>query len=261
MAEHCKREIAIPKIIHFCWFGGNPYSPLIKKCMASWERYLPDYELIRWDESNFDINSNRYVQEAYQAKKWAFVSDYVRLYALYHFGGVYMDTDVEVYKSLDRFLVHPAFSGFETEEQIPTGIMGAVKQHSWIANLLSYYEDKSFLLPNGQYDQTTNVVIISNMSDKYGLVRDGSYQIFADGVHMYPREFFCPIAHGSDKRGDGEFHLTQNTYTIHHYAGSWLSAKDRFVLGIKHRLRGLLGDSVYKFIKSTFLRLRDIRKT
>ena len=100
----------IPKIIHYCWFGGNPLPELAEKCIESWKKYLPDYEIIRWDENNFDFNINDYVKEAYENKKWAFITDYVRLYAMYNYGGIYMDTDVEVLKSLDCFLIHPAFS-------------------------------------------------------------------------------------------------------------------------------------------------------
>ena len=117
----------IPKIIHYCWFGGKELPELAKKCIASWKKYCPDYEIIRWDESNFDLESCQYVKQAYQSKKYAFVTDYVRLYAMYTQGGVYMDTDVELTKNLDKFLDHQGFSGFESEAQIPTGIMAAEK--------------------------------------------------------------------------------------------------------------------------------------
>ena len=111
-------DIRIPKVIHYCWFGRGKLPKLAKKCIKSWKKYLPDYKIIEWNEDNFDINSNQYVREAYEAKKYAFVSDYVRLYALYNYGGIYMDTDVEVIKSLDEFLIHEAFSGFESPKDI-----------------------------------------------------------------------------------------------------------------------------------------------
>ena len=130
-------EKKIPKIIHYVWFGNQPLSDLATKCIKSWEKFAPDFQLMRWDESSFDISSNRYVMEAYQSKKWAFVSDYVRLYALYHHGGIYMDTDVELIKPIDHFLIHNAFSGFEQTDTIPTAIMGSIVEHPWIKYLLS----------------------------------------------------------------------------------------------------------------------------
>ena len=141
----------IPKIIHYCWFGGNPLSEMEMKCIASWRKNCPDYEIKRWDESNFDIHINQYVQEAYEAKKWAFVSDYARLYLLSEYGGIYMDTDVEIVQNLDRFLVHNAFTGFEDDNHIPTAIMGAEKGHRWIKYLLSYYDGRHFYRDNNSY--------------------------------------------------------------------------------------------------------------
>src|SRR5699024_8907222 len=126
----------IPKIIHYCWFGGNELSKTTKVCINSWKKKLPDYKIIEWNESNFDINSNQYVKEAYQAGRYAFVTDYVRLYVLYHYGGIYMDTDVEVLKSLDSFLKHQAFTGCENEKNSVTGIIGSEKDHEWIKTLL-----------------------------------------------------------------------------------------------------------------------------
>ena len=113
----------IPKVIHYVWMGKGTKSEFMLRCIDSWKKYLPDYEIVEWNEERFDVRSNPYTEEAYNCKKWAFVSDYVRLYALYTEGGVYMDTDVEVIKPLDRFLEHPAFSGFESRTDIPTGII------------------------------------------------------------------------------------------------------------------------------------------
>ena len=129
----------IPKIIHYCWFGGNPLSDLAQKCIDSWKKYCPDYEIKEWNESNFDLNSCDYVREAYQAKKWAFVTDYVRLYAMVTEGGIYMDTDVEVIRPLDSFLSNRAFSGFEDETNIPTGIMACEKGFPLFEELLEEY--------------------------------------------------------------------------------------------------------------------------
>ncbi len=202
----------IPKKIHYCWFGGNPLPKLAKKCIKSWKKYCPDYEIIRWDESNFDIsNAPLYVQQAYNAKKWAFVTDYVRLCAMVTYGGIYMDTDVEVIRSLDCFLEHKAFSGFEDEVHIQTGIMACEKDFSLFKEFLDYYKDAVFINQDGTYNLTTNVIVMTDIVGKYGLRRDGTYQIVGD-MALYPKEYFCPLY----------FNSTENTYTIHWFAGSWL---------------------------------------
>ena len=137
----------IPKIIHYCWFGGNPLPELAKKCIASWKLYCPDYEIKEWNESNFDLNYCDYVREAYDSKNWAFVSDVARLYALVTEGGIYMDTDVEVIKPLDNLLKYHAVSGFETETTIPTGLIAGEKENPMLKELL--YEYKNIHFTNG----------------------------------------------------------------------------------------------------------------
>lgn len=207
----------IPKTIHYCWFGRNPLPPLAKKCIASWKKYCPDYEIIEWNEDNFDINSNQYIKEAYESKKWAFVTDYVRLYVLEKYGGVYMDTDVEVVKPIDEFLRHSAFSGFEDPKRVPTGIMASEKSHPIIQGLLSYYSDKHFIGESGEPDTTTNVQIITNMLLEKGLVLNGELQDVEDFV-LYPSDYFCPKDYST-----GMIKTTSRTYTIHHFNGSWHS--------------------------------------
>lgn len=164
---------------------------LALKCIDSWMKYMPEYELVLWNEDNFDINCNQYVKEAYELKKYAFVTDYVRLYALYYYGGIYMDTDVEVVKPLSGFLNHSAFTGCENENMCVTGIMGAEKGHKWIKDLLSYYDDKSFLLPDGSINNTTNTQIITKITtNKYGWKPKNEHQILKEGLNIYPFEFF-----------------------------------------------------------------------
>lgn len=208
----------IPKIIHYCWFGGNPLPALAQKCISSWKKYLPDYEIREWNERNFDIESNIYVKEAYGARKFAFVTDYVRLFALYNEGGIYMDTDVEVLKSLDRFLIHSAFLGFEDDRMISTGIMASEKGARWAKDNLAYYSDRHFLRPDGTFDLTTNVIILTEYMLKQGLQQNNTYQDFPDLITFYPKDFFSPKSHKN-----GKLYLTENTYTIHHFAGSWLT--------------------------------------
>lgn len=212
----------IPKKIHYCWFGGNPLPELAQKCIESWKKYCPDYEIIEWNEQNFDLNCCDYVKEAYAAKKWAFVSDVARLYALVTQGGIYMDTDVEVLRPMDDILERcEAVSGFETDTSIPTGLMGCCAHHPLFEELLHDYDDAHFLKEDGTPDLTTNVVRITNTCLKYGLKLDNTLQTVA-GFTLFPKDYFCPK--DSTTR---ELHLTENTYTIHHFDGSWHSPEDR----------------------------------
>ena len=207
----------IPKIIHYCWFGGKAKPELAEKCIESWKKFCPDYEIVEWNEEKFDINSNRYVKEAYEAKKFAFVTDYVRLYAMYTEGGIYMDTDVMVLKPLDEYLLHEAFSGFESKTKIPTGIMASEKGTSLFAELLGYYDTARFLKDDGSLDMTTNVEIITNMLTPKGFIPNGKYQVVS-GFALYPQNVFCPL----HKKLNNKRYM-KDTATIHYFAGSWKS--------------------------------------
>lgn len=210
----------IPKTIHYCWFGRNPKPKLAEKCIKSWKKYCKDYEIIEWNEDNFNISeAPLYVRQAYESRKWAFVTDYVRLYAMVNYGGVYMDTDVEVIKPLDKYLEHKAFSGFENEVNIPTGIMACEKDFPLFDELLHYYDDAVFIKEDGSLNMTTNVDIITDICKKKGFVQNGIFQNI-EGFALYPREFFCPANPGAV-----DVKKTSNTVTIHWYAGSWLDEK------------------------------------
>lgn len=212
----------IPKKIHYCWFGRGKLPEESQKYIESWKKYCPEYEIKEWNEDNFDINSNRYVKQAYEAKKYAFVTDYVRLFALYNEGGIYMDTDVELLKSLDDFLKHNAFSSFENNDSIPTGLMASEKNGEWVKALLDEYTDLLFIKEDGSMDLTTNVVRITNLTEnKYNLVRKSSYQDLGV-VTLYPHEYFCP----KDWK-TGNIYLTEKTYAIHHFNGSWHTEKEK----------------------------------
>lgn len=206
----------IPKIIHYVWFGGNPLPEDAVKCIESWKKFCPEYEIKEWNESNFDVNSLAYTKEAYQARKFAFVADYVRLYALYNEGGIYMDTDVEVLKSLDPLLDNPAFSGFEDKNSVSTGILASEKGGKWAKDNMEYYHDKHFLRPDGGLDMTTNVAIVTEYMKQFGIQLNNTYQEFTNLMILYPKDFFCPKSHNS-----GRIFLTDNSYTIHHFANSW----------------------------------------
>ncbi len=203
----------IPKIIHYCWFGRGKMPALALKCIESWKMFLPDYELMLWSEDNFDVNTYRYTKEAHESKKYAFVTDVVRLKALKEIGGIYMDTDVEVLKSFDDLLYLPAFSGFESLNFVPTGIMASEKDGKWVTEQLKYYTDRPFILEDGSFDQTTNTTSISNYMQGRGFLLDNSYQIF-DEMHFFPHDYFSPLVWGKISK-------TDNTYCIHHFAGSW----------------------------------------
>ena len=222
----------IPKIIHYCWFGRNPLPSLAIKCIASWKKYLPDYEIKEWNEDNFDVNVNQYCREAYEAGKWAFVSDYARLKILYDYGGIYMDTDMEVCKPLDRLASYAFWSGFESESQIPTGIMASCRDNDLLEYLLSYYDDKHFKNEHGIYDTTTNVTTITRMvKDKYDIELNNTFQIFGNNNAIFPFEYFC-----AKSTEDGKIKKTDNTYTIHHFAGSWLTTYEV----VRHKIKLLL---------------------
>ena len=217
----------IPKIIHYCWFGGNPLPELAQKCIESWKKFCPDYEIIEWNESNFDIAANTYAKEAYEAKKWAFVSDVARLHALVTVGGIYMDTDVEVLKPLDEFLSLEAFSGFESETAIPTGIMAAEKGQPLFTELLHDYDNAHFLREDGTPDCTTNVVRITDLCLKYGLELNNQKQTVC-GFTLFPYDYFCPKDFVTK-----ELRITENTATIHHFDGSWLTAEEKLMAELK----------------------------
>jgi len=226
----------IPKIIHYCWFGHGEMSPLAKKCIASWKEKLPDYEIKEWNESNFDLNLFPYTREAYEKRKFAFVADVVRLYALYSEGGIYMDTDVEVLKTYDPFLHHTAFSGYETDK-VTTGIMASEKGGEWVKHNLDYYTDRHFILEDGSMDQTVNVVTIYKYMLELGFRGDNTFQDFPGIITIYPRDYFCPKSYY-----DGIIRLTDNTVVIHHFEGSWHSKADKFKYKfLKSLSRGILG--------------------
>lgn len=197
----------IPKIIHYCWFGRAEKPKQVLDCIASWKKYMPDYEIREWNEDNCPIFYNLYAMEAYNQKKWAFVSDYARLWILYNLGGVYMDTDVEVFKPFDIFLKHKAFTGFEQPGYPVTAVMGAEKGNPIIKELLDYYIDKEFVFKPYPW-MLTNTEIMSNTLGKYVDRWKNEYQE-TENITIYPQEYFCVKE------------ITENTYARHLMMGSW----------------------------------------
>ncbi|MCL2305496.1 MAG: glycosyl transferase [Planctomycetaceae bacterium] len=218
----------IPKVIHYCWFGGNSLPPLAVKCIESWEKFCPDYEIKEWNESNFDLKISPYVKEAYEAKKWAFVSDYARLWVLVNFGGIYLDTDCELVKPIDGFLNLEAMSGFESETYIPTGIMGCRKGFPLFVELLKRYNDRHFIKPDGSFDMTTNTQDITRACLDHGFVPNNEKQTIC-GFTLFPRDWFCPM----DGRTQKMVAFTENTHAIHHFAASWKTPETKMKTIIK----------------------------
>lgn len=208
----------IPKTIHYCWFGRNPLPPLAVKCIKSWKKFCPDYKIIEWNEDNFDISSSPlYVQQAYEAKKWAFVTDYVRLFVVYEHGGIYLDTDVELIKSLSSLLNYSAYFGFETSPYIATGLgFGAEKNASVLQDLMTDYNDIPFMLDDGTCDLTPCPVRNTKVLERYGLIADGSTQLLDGNIQILSSEWLCPYYAWS-----GKTRRTKNTISIHWYSASW----------------------------------------
>lgn len=241
----------IPKIIHYCWLSGDPYPEKEKVCMNSWEKYLSDYEFILWDLKRFDINSSDWVKQAYKNKKYAFAADYIRLYALYNYGGIYLDTDVEVVKSFDELLSLPYFVGKEVNDYwellIELGAFGAEKGCTWVANCLDYYKNRDFEYGFGKYNTTVLPLIMNQiLSKKFYLlpIQDlKSFQYDKNTICILPGDWFC-AKHSQTKIITN----TMNTYCIHHFSNSWmklnLKQKIRQRISIVVSLLGIL--SIYR---------------
>lgn len=214
----------IPKIIHFIWLGDKNYTELVEKCIASWEKKLPDYKLMKWDDSNIDIKDCIYATEAYEEKKYAFVSDYVRLKVLYEYGGIYLDTDVEVLKKFDDLLNNDAFAGFENNYALETCIIGSKKGNLIIRDFLEYYKSKSFIRQNGEMDLTPNTIPFTQICVNHGLKIDGNVQVL-DNIKIYSKEYFSPYSRAEEK-----ISITEKTYSIHYFSGSWITEEKKKII-------------------------------
>lgn len=259
----------IPKMIHYCWFGRNPKPKLAEKCIASWKKICPDYEIIEWNEDNFDIeNCPLYVRQAYEMKKWAFVTDYVRLQVVYDHGGIYLDTDVELLKKPDPLLSWEAYFGFETIKQVNTGLgFGAVKHAEILQEMMQDYQDIPFILPDGSLDRTPCPERNTQVFLKHGLQQDGSKQLLEGKIIVLPTIYLCPM--------DYETHLrkySRKTISVHWYSASWCSEeekiknehrvavvrrwviKDAIIHAPNRMLKKLLGEKRYQKLKRTLKR-------
>lgn len=221
----------IPKKIHYCWFGRGEMPQAAKDCMASWKKYMPDWEYKLWNEDNFDVHCNAYCSEAYKAGKYAFVSDVARLKALHDDGGLYLDTDVEVFRSFEPLLHHHAFAGFEGCKRVlvATCVMASEPGTEWVKEQLSYYNGRHFILPDGSQDHTTNVLYMTTRMRENGFVQNGKEQDYKD-LHVFPVDYFSP------RHTTGEYIRTENTYSDHLGMGSWTDRN-----GLIHKFAALVG--------------------
>lgn len=230
----------IPKKIHYCWFGRGEKPKLAKKCIASWKKYLPDYEIIEWNEDNFDIDTNAYTRMCYDQKKYAFLTDYVRLIVVQKYGGIYFDTDVEVVRNFDDLLDNSAFFGFETNEYVNTGLgFGAEKENEIVGQMIREYD----CLLDGKNGMIGCPTLNTEALLKFGLIQNGEKQNIDKSV-IYPSEYFNPRDSAT-----GELKRTENTYSIHWYSMSWLPRRLRIrskITIVFHRFFGVNCFSVFK---------------
>ena len=236
--------MAIPKIIHYVWVGNNEKPKDIKRCIETWKKHLKDYEIIEWNEKNFDINSNKFVKEAYEAKKWAYVSDYIRAYAIYHYGGIYLDTDVLVVDNLDSLLDNRAFVGYENPQYPFTAVFGAEKKHPFVQDMLDYYDNKCFEFDkNNQYDKVNTKTVSDILIQDYDCKVGNQEQLLREGIKVYRDDVLC--------------NPSVNSKTIHIFTGTWLEGKSGFIKNINKFIKLRLTNksrlklySYYRNIKS-----------
>ncbi len=223
----------IPKIIHYCWFGRGKKPKLAKKCIDTWKRFCPDYKIIEWNEDNFDVNTNAYTKMCYEQKKYAFLSDYVRLLVVYEHGGLYFDTDVSVVKPFDDLLVHKAFFGFENDDYIASGLgFGSEAGNEVLNAMIGEYDE----LLDGLHGTVGCPSLNTKALSKHGFIINGMMQDI-DSVVLYPKEYFNPFDDNT-----GVLKKTDNTYSIHWYGKSWMNKRMIFrnkITRIAHRFLGI----------------------
>jgi hypothetical protein len=238
----------IPKIIHYCWFGGNSIPDHVNSFVETWRTHNPDYVIKRWSEENIEISDCIYAQEALAHKKWAFLSDYIRILALAENGGIYLDTDVECLKSFDTLLTNMAFFGFEDYDRISTATIGSVPNHPFFAELLNTYKKRKFHIEGNNFDYTTNVKYITQqLVCNYDLNLSGKFQVIKSGICIYPQSYFSPISFE-----DNICRKNSETYSIHHFEGSWMSSKAKFNIAINQKLKRMFGKKLGNLLAKIF---------
>lgn len=229
----------IPKVIHYCWFGKNKKSRLIEKCIESWRKYAPDFEIREWNEENFDIDISPYVRQAYEQKKWAYISDYARFYILNKYGGIYLDTDVELIKPIDALLENDSFAGFSQPAIVATGLIFGCNKNNWLcAEVLKSYEGEVFDFSSPEKVLAIGRRVTAILTEN-GLKTDGTYQII-NGTAIYPKEYFNPT--------DGDMHarIDSKAYSVHHYAATWFPAHKRILNTLRRFIGSKTMEKYYK---------------
>ena len=247
-------NVNIPKVIHYCWFGENPLDTKSQKCIETWKKHMPDYEIKLWNEQNFDVNINKYVKEAYNEKKYAFVSDYARLYIIYHNGGIYLDTDIEIIKSFSDLLGYGRFLGLEPSGYVNTGIgFAAEKNNPIIGKLMHDYDDLKFLNDDGSIDNLPCPIRNSKLLQTISSFKIEDTLQKVGNLIIYPSEYFCPMDYEN-----GKIALTDNTYSIHLFSASWYSKDEEHIHAIKRKLNKIFGKNfgtlVFKVIWRLYLK-------
>lgn len=258
--------MAIPKVIHYCWLGGNPKPESVLKCISSWKKYCPDYEIREWNEDNLNLNSNLYTKQAYEAKAWGFVPDFLRLWIIYTYGGIYLDTDVQIVKSFDELLKYPAFAGFEKGTADEQGAyinfgqgFGAEAYNIVIGSHMKIYEKLLYRLEDGTYNRVASPHYTTDVLEKYGLDRKKNEIQDLKHIIIFPDDYFCPKSFAT-----GIVQKSSNTFSIHQFDGSWYSEdeqrerkkwekearRDYWVHMPNRIIRKVLGDKVVDNMKS-----------
>ena len=236
----------IPKIIHYCWFGRNPLPDSAKKCIESWRKFFPEYEIKEWNEDNFDVHLIPYVEEAYNAKKYAFVSDYARFWILYFYGGVYFDTDVEVIRPMDDILAKGGFMGVQHDYFLNPGLgMASVAYHQVYKFILDYYQNLHFLKRDGSFGETTIVIHTTNVLMSLGYKKDGRIIQNVEGIYTYPSDYFNPFDDLT-----GVMRKTKNTRTIHWFSKTWCSNYGPIRTSVTRLAHRMFGVNSLKWLKN-----------
>lgn len=221
----------IPKIIHYCWFGPKQIPEKISEYIETWKKFCPDFEIMLWNEDNFDVNLFKVSELAYQAKKYAFVADVCRIYALEKFGGIYLDTDMQLIKPIDDLLYHPAFVGFEDDDFAAAGIIGAESKNPFIIDVLGYYEEIENINFNSMeiYDFTIPIIFTKILKEKFSLISKINNDL-PNYCFIYKEDYFYPKNYHT-----GLTNITLNTYAIHHYDASWIDDKQQHLDNQKYQ--------------------------
>ena len=231
----------IPKIIHYCWFGEKPLDEVSRKCIESWKKFFPDYQIIQWNETNFDVNQIKFMEQAYFDKKWAFVSDVARLLIIYNYGGIYFDTDVEVIASFDDIFTEETegYFAFEKLGYVSSGVGFAAKpKHPLINQLLEMYMDLDYIFYKSKLSEIACTILITELMKKHGLKLEDTYQKIC-GFDVYPTEFFSPMDYYT-----GKVTISQYTHTIHWYNSSWNDIESQNYHVLEQKIQRVVGKKI-----------------